>query len=144
MQLWPMLLFLKLHWIINPVIGNGGVVPWMANLDYSASPHIVKNGDLDLTSATKSLPPNDERLSQMRVVSEGGGPAMTEELSCSRPARVEGTLIYRGNSLVPLNDPSLPHGTEVRFDCIREAHDKSLPPPPAAGRSWKIVCHNGR
>ena len=30
------------------------------------------------------------------------------------------------------NHPTLPHGTEVRFDCTK------------AGRSWKIVCHNGR
>ena len=33
---------------------------------------------------------------------------------------------------LPANNPSLPHGTEVRFDCTK------------AGRSWKIVCHNGR
>ena len=30
------------------------------------------------------------------------------------------------------NHSNLPHGTEVRFDCTK------------AGRSWKIVCHNGR
>jgi len=30
------------------------------------------------------------------------------------------------------NNPSLPHGTEVRFDCTN------------GGRSWKIVCYSGR
>ena len=42
-------------------------------------------------------------------------------------------LINRGDSKQPLvNEPHLPHGTEVRFDCVK------------GQRSWKIVCHNGR
>ena len=63
-------------------------------------------------------------------------PNEDSEVACQRPQHMEGTLIYKGNSKQPLlneEQSNLPHGTEVRFDCIK-----------AKQRSWKIICHNGR
>lgn len=105
---------------------------------------MVKNGNLDLKSARlHDLDPKHERLSKMSVISEDfhdGEGDPEEGTPCSRPTHVAGTITYRGNSREPLNDPglSLPHGTEVRFDCVKGTN-KDLP-----GRSWKIVCYNGR
>ena len=121
------------------VLGHGAASDWLGNLEVSASSHVVFNGDLDLDSAQLDLEPEEERLSNTLIINDNlatPSPNEDSEVACQRPQHMEGTLIYKGNSKQPLlneEQSSLPHGTEVRFDCIK-----------AKQRSWKIICHNGR
>lgn len=85
------------------VLGTGTSSDWLGHLEISASSHIVKNGNLDLTTAQlPDLDPRDERLSKMNVISESiiEPEDTSEELPCSRPEQVAGSLIYKGNSKV--------------------------------------------
>ena len=114
------------------VLGHGA----SRTLDISASSHLFLNGDLNLDAAQLELDPEEERLSNTLIINEKVTPSPIEEsdVACKRPEETEGTLIYKGDSKQPLlNEPHLPHGTEVRFDCVKSKE-----------RSWKIVCHNGR
>ena len=50
--------------------------------------------------------------------------------SCPRPNAVDGSLIYKGDADLPMKNQQsdsstrFPHGTEVRFDCLRTALDE--------------------
>ena len=52
--------------------------------------------------------------------------------SCPRPNAVDGSLIYKGNADLPMKNQQsdsstrFPHGTEVRFDCLRTALDEEV------------------
>ncbi len=103
------------------------MTPYMAGLDYSASTFIVKNGNLALEDSRQDMiQRHGEAATNNRLHIMGGGRSRNIDndnimnnndgkMSCSKPARVEGTLIYKGGSKQPLTASTLPHSTEVRL-----------------------------
>ena len=133
-----------------------GVDEWSASLAYSASTHLIKNGDMaGVMDSANGIPSSGFSSTSLGL--------MRPRASCAQPARLDGSLVYRTPSHDPITlvtrdvigpggQTRFPHGTEVKFDCLpAAAKTKKEAEERRSGnsseeillRGWKIVCEDG-
>ena len=127
---------------IQEVISRMGPSRPSSSLPFSASTHLVEDGDI---SFVENIVDGDEDAAS--GIGTTSARLVQPRTPCPQPSNVGGSLVYLSDSRQPLAIPEagefqFPHGSEVRFDCIpKEEEDEEE--EGSELRSWKIVCSDG-
>lgn len=121
-------------------IGNG------SNVQYTCDEHYAKATKDNIECVLGELvprPPTCRHRGEETwfkggsdITADGGlVPMEGERRSCSPPARVQGSMVFKDGEPMKDNDRSFPDGTEVTFNCVASITGDRT--------TWRIMCEDG-